>query len=22
GEAISGQRLDLLPYTPLCRNCA
>jgi len=22
GEAISEDRLDLLPYTPLCRNCA
>jgi len=22
GETISGRRLDLLPYTPLCRNCA
>ncbi len=22
GERISEQRLDLLPYTPLCRNCA
>jgi len=22
GEAISEERLDLLPHTPLCRNCA
>jgi len=22
GEAISKLRLDLLPFTPLCRNCA
>ncbi len=22
GDPISEQRLDLLPYTPLCRNCA
>ena len=22
GEAISEERLDLLPFTPVCRNCA
>jgi len=22
GETISQERLDLLPYTPFCRNCA
>lgn len=22
GEAISPERLDVLPFTPLCRNCA
>ena len=22
GETIADERLDLLPYTPLCRNCA
>ncbi len=22
GEIISAERLDLLPHTPLCRNCA
>lgn len=22
GEAISEERLDLLPFTPMCRNCA
>lgn len=22
GEAISEERLDVLPYTPFCRNCA
>lgn len=22
GEAISSERLDLLPATPMCRNCA
>jgi RNA polymerase-binding transcription factor DksA len=22
GEDISEERLDLLPYTPMCRNCA
>jgi RNA polymerase-binding transcription factor DksA len=22
GERISDKRLDVLPYTPFCRNCA